>query len=329
MNNAPLFSIVIPVYNVENYIELCLQSLKNQTDPCFEAIIVDDGSPDGSAAIAEKFVQSDPGRFHLFSKPNGGLSDARNFGLEKASGEYVIFLDSDDSLDIHTCEKLRVCINAENPDLIIFDYKNIYDDGHVINNKCVPSGGRSISKKEYLMGSPCAWNKVMHRSIYMENNIRFPVGLWYEDLAITGSYVNYADTIYFLDEYIFHYNQHPGSITNQAELPPKAMDRVKALEILESSLDTEAYRDEIEYIYISHIVMVFLPILMCYKGESLSPEVCDIMNRKFPNWPKNKYYKQKSGEIRLCGFLLRHKQFFLYKCLKNGLYILRKTLHLR
>ena len=97
----PAVSIIIPVYNVEKYLRRCLDSVLGQTFPDWEAICVNDGSPDGSRAIVEEYAKADP-RFILYDKPNGGLSDARNFGLSKAGGEYVVFLDSDDFIHPQT-----------------------------------------------------------------------------------------------------------------------------------------------------------------------------------------------------------------------------------
>ena len=93
------FSIIVPVYNVEKYLEKCLESILNQTFKDFEAIIVNDGSTDNSQEIIDKYVNKDQKIFKSFKKENGGLSDARNFGIERAKGEYIVFLDSDDYID--------------------------------------------------------------------------------------------------------------------------------------------------------------------------------------------------------------------------------------
>lgn len=118
----PAVSIIIPVYNVEKYLRRCLDSVLGQTFPDWEAICVNDGSPDGSRAIVEEYAKADP-RFILYDKPNGGLSDARNFGLSKAGGEYVVFLDSDDFIHPQTFE-IALGLAARNNTDIVSWYKD-------------------------------------------------------------------------------------------------------------------------------------------------------------------------------------------------------------
>lgn len=118
----PTISVIIPVYNVEKYLRRCLDSVKGQTFADWEAICVNDGSPDGSRAIIGEYASSDP-RFILFDKPNGGLSDARNFGMAKARGEYIVFLDSDDFIHPQTFE-ITTGLAARNGTDIVSWYKD-------------------------------------------------------------------------------------------------------------------------------------------------------------------------------------------------------------
>ena len=125
------FSIIVPVYNVEKYLSKCLDSVINQTNQDFEVIVVNDGSPDNSQKIIYEYVEKYPDKIKGFIKENGGLSDARNYGIARASGEYIIFLDSDDYIDEHLLEKLDEKIK-EDSNLDIIGY-NLVDVNEVLD----------------------------------------------------------------------------------------------------------------------------------------------------------------------------------------------------
>jgi len=121
----PKISIIIPMYNVEKYLRRCLDSVQNQTFPDWQAICVDDGSPDKSGAIAEEYAKRDK-RFIVLHKENGGLSDARNFGMPKATGEYIMFLDSDDFIHPQTMEIVYELAKKNKSDIVSFTYDRFY-----------------------------------------------------------------------------------------------------------------------------------------------------------------------------------------------------------
>ena len=113
-------SVIVPVYNVEKYIEKCLLSIQNQTFTDFECLVINDGTKDKSIEVAKKVVGNDP-RFRFFDKENGGLSDARNFGIEKASGEYLCFIDSDDYIHEELLELTYMMGKEYDSDIVCFD----------------------------------------------------------------------------------------------------------------------------------------------------------------------------------------------------------------
>ena len=131
------FSVVVPVYNVEEYIEKCLSSILNQTYSNFEVIIVDDGSTDGSFKIIDKFVNKDK-RFMVFKKQNGGLSDARNYGIKYVTGDYLLFVDSDDYIGEDLLLKLNNVLSKAQTDLVTFNSVVCDDSGKVINKRDIP-----------------------------------------------------------------------------------------------------------------------------------------------------------------------------------------------
>lgn len=120
------FSVIVPVYNVEKYLAKCLDSILQQTNQDFELLIVNDGTKDHSQDIIDEYVQKYPDKIRAFIKENGGLSDARNYGVERAKGEYIVFVDSDDSIDHKLFETLSKQIDQENgPDVLSIDIVNV------------------------------------------------------------------------------------------------------------------------------------------------------------------------------------------------------------
>ena len=125
------FSIIIPVYNVEPYLEKCLDSVTNQTYKNFEVIIVNDSSPDNSQKIIDKYVKKDK-RFKGYIKENGGVSSVRNYGLQKVSGDYILFLDGDDYIDISLLEELSKKIANQYPDIVRFSLSTVTEKNELI-----------------------------------------------------------------------------------------------------------------------------------------------------------------------------------------------------
>ena len=121
-----LISIIVPIFNVENYLRECLDSIHHQTYENFECLLIDDGSSDNSAVICKEYVAKDS-RFHYFKKENGGVSSARNFGIEQATGTYITFVDSDDWLEWHSLENLYVKMMQHTADIVVSCYC-IYDE---------------------------------------------------------------------------------------------------------------------------------------------------------------------------------------------------------
>ena len=200
-----MISIIIPVYNVEKYLDKCLNSLVNQTSNNFEVIIVNDGTKDNSQIIIDKYVKENH-NFYSYIKENGGLADARNYGLSKATKEYIMFIDSDDYVNsdlIEECEK-----KLELADLIIFEYNQIdlrNNKIEIITNKFIEDKIYTLSEYPNLINniSNCAWNKIYHRRLF--NNIKYPIGYLYEDLGTTYKIINEAKKITFINKPLVNY----------------------------------------------------------------------------------------------------------------------------
>lgn len=214
-------TIILPVHNVEKYIAKSIQSVLNQTFTDFELLIVIDGSPDNSKQIAEEFAVKDQ-RIKVFEKENGGLSDARNYGLERARGEYVYFMDSDDWIEPDLLEDNLKIIEQENLDLIIFGY--IQDDenkeGKVTNlktfvpqNKTYHKSAKNLNIDNHLLGIlGYAWNKIYRKDFLNKHHIRFKKGIsLVEDILFNSEVYCKTNILRTVDKAYYHYLNRPAT----------------------------------------------------------------------------------------------------------------------
>lgn len=216
------FSIVVPVYNVEKYIRKCIESIITQTYQNFELIIVDDGSTDYSGKICDKYINKS--NVKVFHKKNGGASSARNYGIKKSKGEYLMFIDGDDFLyDVNCLEELNKIINNSNVDII--QYKMIYYYDKSKKFKKLPDivkleQNTLVEKLDYLNThgqlSISACDKIVKSSIIKNNNIYFNENIRAEDIDWSLNLYLYAKSLKILNYDIYVYRQQrEGSFTNK------------------------------------------------------------------------------------------------------------------
>jgi glycosyltransferase involved in cell wall biosynthesis len=220
-----LISIIIPIYNVEKYIKECLDSIIMQTYQNIEIIIVDDGSLDDSASIAQTYSRKDD-RIVIYHKENGGLSSARNFGIEKANGEYLHFVDSDDIVSRYMIENLYEACQKYNSKLAMSQFTkelNLLNENKEINTEFIQGTLKNVVTKmrqpNYLFVS--AIGKLYHRSIF--NELRFPAGVIYEDGAIFLQVIAAAESIVLVSNLNYYYRTNPLSITTN-QISKKNLD---------------------------------------------------------------------------------------------------------
>lgn len=210
----PLISIIIPVYKVEQYLRLCLNSIENQTFTDWECILVDDGSPDNSGKICDEYVKKDK-RFRVFHQPNSGVSAARNKGLEEARGEYVNFIDSDDWVDIYFLEKIIKFANDY--EIVFWGNYNCYEDGNMVahipheatchdRNKMEQEIYHLKLNHERYEYFGYTWNKLFRLSIIKAHAIRFINGLSIrEDELFTMEYCQNITSLKIIPEALYNY----------------------------------------------------------------------------------------------------------------------------
>jgi len=231
----PLISIIVPIYNVEQYLAQCLESLELQSCHDFVVLLVNDGSTDSSEDIAKQFVARNPNKFQLFNKINGGLSDARNFAIDKVTTEYMIFLDSDDYLTLDTIEVLSNSIKTSSADILCFGMVEVTETGKFTRNippASIKHSPTNLIESPNLLTTalPNACNKLMKTNLFTDNNLRFPKGLWYEDLATIPLLFSKSKKIEFIENNLYLYRNREGSITQT--ISPKIMDMLNVLNII-------------------------------------------------------------------------------------------------
>jgi len=238
------FSLILPVYNVSDYLENCLLSIKCQDFNDFECLLIDDGSTDNSAEICEKFVSTNS-NFKYYYKNNGGLSDARNFGLDRAAGEYVVFIDSDDLISAKTLSAVNSCISQNGSDIVYLDYKKFYAE----KNDPIPQFDLNISDSSFhkmsniqLTQQPnFAWARVAKKSMY--SSIRFPVGFIYEDVLTSPLLSAHARIINHINIELYGYRKRNNSITTGSA--EKQFRLFETLHLLEENVS----KNKVDYKY--------------------------------------------------------------------------------
>lgn len=213
--SIPAINIIVPVYNVEKYLQQCLEAILNQTFQEWECIIVDDGSTDGSGQICDQYAGLDP-RFEVIHKPNGGLSMARNTALDKAKGEYIAFIDSDDWPEPHYLEILHNLIKKHEADVVQCGFQRVFTsykrEKPLVDKECV------INKEEAILSLldssklPCfVWNKLFRREIITD---KFPINQNFEDAFTVPLWFKHIKKMVMSPEIVYNYRMRQGSISN-------------------------------------------------------------------------------------------------------------------
>lgn len=231
-------SVIIPAYKVEAYIGKCIESVAGQTYDNMEIILVDDGSPDRCGEICEEYAQKDA-RIKVVHRQNGGLSAARNSGLEAATGKYVLFVDSDDYIHKNMVERMYNVAVEKQADVVVCDYMKV-DEGEEAAQTQESGDVIEITDEnrlDYMFGNTkivftVTWNKLYKRDLFQ--NIRFPEGKVHEDEFVTYKILHLAEKVYYLKEELYYYVQRKSSIMGEGA-------NVKTLQRL------DAFQERIQY----------------------------------------------------------------------------------
>lgn len=291
-------SVIVPVYNVEKYIDRCLNSLLNQTLDDIEFIIVNDGSPDNSEKIIKKYLKKSS-KFKYYIKENGGLSDARNYGLKYANGEYIAFLDSDDYVESDMYQKMYEKAISNNFDMVVCDINYVYDDKIV---KAFSNIKDDTTNIKMVMNSiyPAAWNKLFKKELF-KNNVYFKKGVWFEDVEFIYRLLPYIKNIGVCHEAYINYVQRDGSITNTIDKRIyHYIDNFNGIiDFYKKRKLYDEYFKELEYSYVRYTYATFVKSVSRYNYQDYLKAVDDAIKNvceHFPKYRRNKYfYKSLKG----------------------------------
>lgn len=316
MNKCKL-SIIVPVYGVEKYIDKCLNSLVKQSLKEIEIIVVNDGTKDNSQKIIDKYVKKYPDKIKSYIKENGGQGSARNYGLKKATGEYIGYVDSDDFVEKDMYKKLYNKAKENNYDIVVCGNYNVSED---YQNKNIDAfiNNYNTDLENIFFGKMAVWNKIYKRDILIKNKLEFKEKVWYEDLAFTLKAIMNSNTFAFIDEPLYDYLIREGSTMNNSNVK-------RNLEILEAFDDIlsyikhnkkEEYFDKVEFLAIDHIyISAIVRILKAnadnkIKKETVNELIC-YMNKNFPNYKNNKYINTLSRNRKIIYKLINLKMYNL------------------
>lgn len=314
----PKVSVIVPFYNVGGYIEKCLETLVNQTLQEIEIILVNDGSKDRSINIVKKFLANYPEKIVYLEKENGGLSDARNYAIPYAKGEYIAFLDSDDYVEKDMYEKMYELAKKENSDMVECDFYWAYPDKVKEDIGEIYKGKKDMLKKVRVV----AWNKLIKREILEKTKIEFPKGYRYEDVEFTYKLIPHLEKISFLKRPCIHYIQREGSISNsQNERTKEIFDVLQhVIDYYKKNNIYDEYKTELEYIYVRYAFCSSLLRIVKIQDNKLEEELLkltwDNVNQKFPNWKKNEILRKSKGlscKYKMYNLYMRTLNSFTFK----------------
>lgn len=316
-------SIILPVYNTSKYLEQCMESLLNQTLEEIEIIAVNDGSTDNSLEILKRYQSENPNKVYVYNIENHGVSFARNFGLSKANGEYIWFVDSDDFTESEACERLYHKAVTDGNDLVLFSRYDVDGQtGERTGNKTFHFNQNfRASEKPYEMVklSPFPWNKFIKRELL--NNVSFPEGIRFEDLPISFILFTRAKNIGVINDFLYDYRVQVGFLSRFTE---STLDIVKAIDFLKKTLEADGtvsiYEKELEYITIRHFCYRFEQLLTLYSNEDFELKkrlinvLFDYLEKNYTNMAENPYllYNLPDRIYRLTDFYLSKKALLDY-----------------
>lgn len=295
-----LVSVIVPVYNVEQYLSQCLDSLIHQTLPEMELIIVNDGSPDHSQQIIDRYQKKHPDRVVALQKENGGLSSARNFGLRHARGAYVAFVDSDDFVDETIYQKLYDTAREADADLATCGFFHYNDSGSKeVKIYCKDSFGGSVRDNPELLFAqkPYAWNKLFRREWLRSHDFAFPEGQFFEDSAVLYNMAFLANKIVFVDEPLYYYRvDNVGAITKACD--DRIFDIFRSMDSMISFYKAtdcyDAVHDVVENLCLIHLFTRY-NTLKVQNHRRLAFRYVDAvfayLAEHFPNWRQNRYHQ--------------------------------------
>lgn len=306
----PKLSIILPVYNVEQYLDKCLTNILESTFKDFELIILNDGTKDNSEDIINKYIEKYKEKIIYIKKENTGLSDTRNVGLTHAKGEYITFVDSDDYIEKNMYEEMFKKIETFPYDIVACDVKLVYEDSNL--EQIVSSGyNNDMQDKEEIKRTmtvqyPTVWNKIYKSSLIKD--VKFSKGVWYEDVEFMLKLYPNISSIGVVKKPLYNYLQRKNSITYtyNEKLYDIIDNMTNVIEYYKQNGYYDAYYNELEYLYARFAFATFPKRLAKCGNKEKYFEGIEYAKEKvlsnFKNYKKNKYLSKMGFK----GFYIKH-----------------------
>lgn len=311
-------SVIVPVYNVENYLKKCLDSLVSQTLQDIEIVVVNDGSTDNSQKIIDEFQEEFPLKIKSYIKENGGLSDARNFGLEKVSGEFIGFVDSDDYVSETMFKEMYDLAKKHSAEMVICNLQKVDENGNVTQKLTqIPNMPEKIDlRKNFSVFSDLSYfacNKIFRKDLFQQKT--FKKGVHFEDIQLIPQLLLKCTTLAQTQKFHYQYLERSDSITKTHS--EKGLDILKAVEDVEVAFLQSQYSDkkkELKNFQILEGVYTFLAYLAFVKDDSvfrkMSSELSDFVKKKQISRKEILAYK-RFDENYLLSLPLKKKIYYL------------------
>ena len=289
-------SVIVPIYNSEAYLNKCIDSLINQTKKDIEIILINDGSTDASDKIIKSYKDK---RIKYYKNKNKGIGYSRNFGIDKSNSKYIMFLDSDDYLDIHACEELYKKIEKDKSDVVVSDFiKSHNGTEEIIKINDFKKTNLDKNSNILLDINLSPWNKIYSSKLIKDNNIRFPEDIKYEDVLFVLNCLDKAKSISKLNKALNYYIVRDNSETKTYD--KKVFDIIKVVKRFRSYFNNR-YKETIDKLTIK--ILTNYTIQQRYQknikdGYKFIDEVFNLLEKEIPDYKNNKYYINR-------GFLRR------------------------
>lgn len=308
----PEISIIVPIYNSEKYLEKCLDSLVNQTFQDIEILAINDGSVDSCKEILCDYQEKYPDKIRVFEQKNIGISRTRNRGIHEARGEYLAFIDSDDSVDYTFCEKMYTKIKQDDLDVVVCDYFEVTSDNmrkiefQQYKNCTVYENPELLYR---INTSP--WNKLYKKEFLLENAIEFPIGLKYEDAVFIQQIFAKKARVGSVALPLVFYMIHPGS--ESTVVKKNVFDIFEILEKICNEYEKANTQDYqkiylyLEQFVINRITVYNLQQIYQEDGKMVNLFIekgFEYLDGKFPDWRNNQIFIQENNFIK--RFIKRH-----------------------
>ncbi len=313
----PTFSIIVPVYKVEDFLPKCIESVLAQSCQDYELLLIDDGSPDRCGEICEEYAARYPDKIYAIHQENGGAGAARNHGIRLSKGEYLLFLDSDDALSPELLSDLKAAMKQNTADLYLFGAKVEKEDGS-------PNGelhelidcGKLCSAKDtpkLFFGIMAPWNRAYRKTLFTDHGVEFASKVWYEDIRVVTKLNAVAASALRLPGAYYHYLQREGSAMNNKN-SGRNIEIIYAFDDILSWFEKqglrETYEKELCFLGIQHLLIAAtVRVLQIDRKHPLIEEFRSYMHKQFPGFPSNPYLPLLDKNKRLIYKLLLKKRY--------------------